>query len=89
MWWFVLGSPWVASLELESKPLYLSIHTHLSSLIRQLYPDSRVKELPLHIFRFEHSQPLVLFPVAHSGLGSFSTVTLTYCTPAQGRAWCL
>ena len=34
MWWFVLGLPWVTSLELESKPSYLSIHTHLSSLIR-------------------------------------------------------
>ena len=61
----------------------------LSSLIRQLYPDSRVKELPLRTFRFEHGQPLAPFPVAHLGLGPSSTVTLTYYTPAQGCAWCL
>ena len=77
MWWFVLGSPpWVASLELESNPFILLATTRSPSLIRKLYPDSRVKELHLHAFRFEHGQPLVLFPVAHLGLGSFSTVTL-------------
>ena len=42
---------------------------HSPSLIRKLYPDSRVKELLLHTFHFEHGQPVALFPVAHLGLG--------------------
>ena len=84
MWWFVLGSlPWVASLELESKPVVLVLHTRSPSLIRKLYLDSRVKELHLRTFCFEHGQPLVPFPVAHLGLGSFSTITL--CTVHQPR----
>ena len=68
--------PWVASLELESKPSTCPSHTRSPSLIRKLYPDSRVKELPLCTFRFEHSQPLVPFPVAHLGLGD-----CTYIAP--------
>ena len=47
-----------------------------SSLIRKLYPDSRVKELLLRTFCFEHGQPLVPFPVAHLGLG-----VCTYLVP--------
>ena len=68
--------PWVASLELESNHLTCPSHTCSPSLIRKLYPDSRVKELFLCTFRFEHGQPLALFPVAHLGLGD-----CTYIAP--------
>ena len=68
--------PWVASLELESNHLTCPSHMRSPSLIRKLYPDSRVKELLLHTFRFEHGQPLVLFPVAHLGLGSCTYLAL-------------
>ena len=83
MWWFVLGSPWVASLELKSKPSYLSIHTRSSSLIRQLYLDSRVKELRLHRFTFLDGQSLVLGPVAHLGLvvSSYLLPYVLYTSP--------
>ena len=64
------------SLELKSKPIVLVLHTRSPSLIRKLYPDSRVKELHLRAFCFKHGQPLAPFPVAHLGFGSFSTVTL-------------
>ena len=85
MWWFVLGSPWVASLELESKPSYLSIHTCSSSLIRQLYLDSRVKELHLHHFTFCDGQSLVPGPVAHLGLviSSYSLPYVLYTSPGS------
>ena len=68
--------PWVTSLELESNHLLVHHTTCLSSLIRQLYLDSRVKELLLHTFHFKHGQPLALFPVAHLGLGD-----CTYLAP--------
>ena len=68
--------PWVTSLELESNHLLVLHTTHSPSLIRKLYLDSRVKELLLHTFCFEHGQPLVLFPVAHLGLGD-----CTYLAP--------
>ena len=90
MWWFVLGSlPWVASLELKSNHLLVHHIMHLSSLIRQLYLDSRVKELHLHRFTFLNGQSLVPGPVAHLGLVTFSYHYPMYYTPAQGHAWCL
>jgi len=58
----LVSSPRVVSPELESKPLLRST-THSSSLIRQLYPDSRVKELLLHTLRFVHGQPFSAVPV--------------------------
>ena len=48
--WFLVLWTWVASLELESKPSTRPSHTRSSSLVRQLYPDSRVKELLFHTF---------------------------------------
>ena len=74
--WFLVLWPWVASLELESKPSTCPSHTCSPSLIRKLYLDSRVKELLLCTFCFEHGQPLVPFPVAHLGLGN-----CTYLAP--------
>ena len=57
--------------------IVLVLHTMRSpSLIRKLYPDSRVKELLLHTFCFEHSQPFVPFPVAHLGLGDCTYLAL-------------
>ena len=81
--------PWVASLELESNHLTRPSHTRSPSLIRKLYPDSRVKELSFTPFTFVDSQPLVPCSVAHLGLSVSSYRYLTYYTPAQGRAWCL
>ena len=46
--WFLVLWPWVASLELESKPSTCPSHMRLSSLVRQLYLNSRVKELLFH-----------------------------------------
>ena len=86
MWWFVLGSlPWVASLELESKPIELVLHMCSPSLIRKLYLDSRVKELHLHTFHFEHGQSLVPGPVAHLGLvaSSYLLPYILYTSPGS------
>jgi len=57
-----VSSPRVVSPELESN---ISLHstTRSSSLIRQLYLDSRVKELHLHTLRFVHGQPFSAIPV--------------------------
>ena len=68
--------PWIASPELKSNHLTCPSHTCSPSLIRKLYLDSRVKELLLHTFHFEHGQPSAPFPVAHLGLGS-----CTYLAP--------
>ena len=94
---FLVLWPWVASLELESNHPTCPSHTRSSSLIRQLYLDSRVKELLFTPFHFEHGQPLALFPVAHLGLGSFSTAILHtvhqprvmpgVCRAAPVQAW--
>ena len=66
--WFLVFWPWVASLELKSNHLTCPSHTRSSSLIRQLYPDFRVKELHLHRFMFINGQPLVPCSVTHFGL---------------------
>jgi len=57
-----VSSPRVVSPELESNILLRST-THSSSLIRQLYPDSRVKELLLRTLRFVHGQPFSAIPI--------------------------
>ena len=84
LWVFALR---VVSLELESTHLLVVYHTLFPSLIKELYLDSRVKELCFKPFMFMHSQPLAPFPVAHFGLGVFSTCSYMYHTPAQGCAW--
>ena len=38
---------------------------------------------------FVDGQPLVPCSVAHLGLSVSTYRYLTYCTPAQGHAWCL
>ena len=40
-------------------------------------------------FTFVDGQPLASCSVAHLGLSISSYRYLTYCTPAQGHAWCL
>ena len=57
-----MSSPRVVSPELESKTLLRST-TRSPSLIRKLYPDSRVKELLLHTLRFVHGQPFSAVPI--------------------------
>ena len=81
--WFLVLWPWVASLELESKPSTRPSHTCSSSLVRQLYPDSRVKKLHLHHFTFFNGQSLALGPVAHLGLvvSSYLLPYVLYTSP--------
>jgi len=55
-------SPRVVSPELKSNILLRST-TRSPSLIRKLYPDSRVKELLLRTLRFVHGQPFSAVPV--------------------------
>ena len=57
-----MSLPRVVSPELESN-ISLCSTTRSPSLIRKLYPDSRVKELPLHTLRFVHSQPFSTVPI--------------------------
>ena len=77
--------PWVTSLELESNHLTRPSHMRSPSLIRKLYPDSRVKELHLHRFMFLDGQSLVLGPVAHLGLvvSSYSLPYVLYTSPGS------
>ena len=77
--------PWVTSLELESNHLTCPSHTRSPSLIRKLYPDSRVKELHLHRFMFFDGQSLVPGPVAHLGLviSSYSLPYVLYTSPGS------
>ena len=75
--------PWVTSLELESNHLTRPSHMRSPSLIRKLYPDSRVKELHLQCFTFFDGQSLVPGPVAHLGLvtSSYSLPYILYTSP--------
>ena len=81
--WFLVLWPWVTSLELKSKPSTCPSHTRSSSLVRQLHPDSRVKELHLHRFMFFDGQSLVPGPVAHLSLviSSYSLPYILYTSP--------